>query len=152
VVAKTLGLGRENPREFWTEKVRKWQRSGKTQAAFCRVEGLNPNSFHGWKQALLSGKSQKSGFEQKTAATSAIGKPADTKHSFLRFPILDSAVDETPPDKPELEKSKHVELRMSLAAELIDAGNGRRIRIFNGADQSTVAALLSAFSSASSGF
>ena len=33
-----------------------------------------------------------------------------------------------------------------LAAELIDAGTGRRLRIFNGADQSTVQALLSTLS------
>jgi len=152
VVANTVGLRDKNPREFWTEKVRQWQRSGKAQSVFCREEGLNLNSFNGWKQSLLAGKSTKSGVKQGAAAMATKSTPADSKPFFLRFPILDSAADKTSSEKPGLAQSKQAELTPSLAAELIDAGSGRRVRIFNGADQSTVAALLSVFSSASSGF
>jgi len=152
VVAKTVGLRDKNPREFWTEKVRQWQRSGKAQSVFCREEGLNLNSFNGWKQALLAAKSPKSGVKQAPAAMAAKSNSVDAKPSFLRFPISDSAVDKTPSEKPEPAQVKQAEVTPILAAELIDAGSGRRVRIFNGADQSTVAALLSVFSSASSGF
>lgn len=145
-MAKTVGLRGESPREFWTEKVRRWQRSGKTQSVFCRENGLNLNSFNGWKQSLLASRQSKDPSTQAPAGYSASPKP-----SFLRFPISDSSVDQ-PPHDPKHAEASPAEQQPRLAAELLDVGSGRRVRIFNGADQSTIDALLSAFSSNSSGF
>lgn len=145
-MAKTVGLSGESPREFWTEKVRQWHRSGKTQSVFCRENSLNLNSFNGWKQSLLASRQTKNGNKQAPA-----GSPANPKPSFLRFPISGSSVDKAPHNLEHAEAIS-TEQQPSLAAELLDVGSGRRVRIFNGADQSTIDALLSAFSSNSSGF
>jgi len=37
----------------WTEWVSKWQGSGSSQAAFCRENGLNANTFNFWKLRVL---------------------------------------------------------------------------------------------------
>ncbi len=43
----------EERRRRWTERVSRWQCSGKSQAAFCRELGLNANSFNFWKLRVL---------------------------------------------------------------------------------------------------
>src|SRR5208283_5457970 len=55
------------------------------------------------------------------------------------------------PAEPGLpsQKSGQSEVAPSIAAEVVDANNGRRLRIFNGADQATVTALISALASLS---
>jgi hypothetical protein len=37
---------------FWRKAVQRQLESGLSQAAFCEKEGLNPNSFSGWKKEV----------------------------------------------------------------------------------------------------
>lgn len=39
-------------RAVWRERLREWARSGESQAAYCREQGLNANTFCGWKRRL----------------------------------------------------------------------------------------------------
>ncbi len=41
-------------REQWAKRMRAWERSGQTRAAFCRSRGLNLNTFDYWRRALRS--------------------------------------------------------------------------------------------------
>jgi hypothetical protein len=41
-------------REQWTKRMRAWERSGQTRAAFCRSRGLNVHTFDYWRRALRS--------------------------------------------------------------------------------------------------
>jgi hypothetical protein len=65
---------------------------------------------------------------------------------FTRFAIADLSSEE--PGAPS-RQSGQSRVTPSLAAEVVDANNGRRLRIFNGADQATVTALISASASLS---
>jgi len=38
---------REN-RKIWFHRIEQWQRSGLTQADYCRQQHLNPSSFYNW--------------------------------------------------------------------------------------------------------
>lgn len=42
----------ERKRRFWRAQIRAWERSGLTQAAFCRRRGLSRSLFGYWKQQL----------------------------------------------------------------------------------------------------
>ena len=39
-------------REQWVKRMRAWERSGQTRAAFCRSRGLNLHTFDYWRRAL----------------------------------------------------------------------------------------------------
>ncbi|MEW6487395.1 MAG: IS66 family insertion sequence element accessory protein TnpB [Thermodesulfobacteriota bacterium] len=41
-------------RRFWGAQLRAWQRSGLTQAEFCRRQGLGRRLFSSWKRRLGS--------------------------------------------------------------------------------------------------
>ena len=43
---------REDIRAWWAEHVAAQRRSGQTQAAYCRAQGLNPKYFTLWKGKL----------------------------------------------------------------------------------------------------
>ena len=36
----------------WRGRLRKWQRSGQSVAAFCRAEGVSGASFYAWRRRL----------------------------------------------------------------------------------------------------
>lgn len=38
----------------WVKRLRSWERSGQTRAAFCRARGLNLHTFDYWRRALRS--------------------------------------------------------------------------------------------------
>jgi hypothetical protein len=131
----------------WRKTLKEWQESNKSQAEFCREKGLNTNTFSGWKriiperdaQARKSGKARRSALPDSGQIAGREPSPA-----FVRVAM------------PECRQNNDIsadallltESTLSgpaIAAELLDASTGRRMRIFNGADQPTVAALLSAF-------
>ena len=39
-------------REQWVKRMRAWERSGQTRAAFCRLRGLNLHTFDYWRRVL----------------------------------------------------------------------------------------------------
>jgi hypothetical protein len=43
---RTSGTPRSHDRkDYWLEHIRRWERSGRSQAEYCRENGLNPQSF-----------------------------------------------------------------------------------------------------------
>ena len=140
---------REGEREgFWREKLARWRESGGSQAAFCRENGLDANSFSSWKKVLAErDRAVKSRSGTKVGALIVSQKTNDSDAgapAFVRYAITECQSAEGA-EKPA-SNAKQTVHAPSVAAELVDANSGRRLRIFNGADQVTVTALLSALS------
>lgn len=38
--------------KVWAKRIKDWEQSGLSQAAFCRERGLTPSNFHSWKARL----------------------------------------------------------------------------------------------------
>jgi hypothetical protein len=153
MVSKGAGKGKRGRESFWREKLSQWWESGQSQAAFCREHGLGENSFSHWKMVIAErdskGKSEKSGsnielkgIDEPHMKEAEVNASAPT---FVRLGIAGCR------DAEEVEAdergSKESSSQPIIAAEIVDAGSGRRLRIFNGADQVTVATLLSVLSS-----
>jgi hypothetical protein len=148
VLKKKEASDAEIKEQYWREKLRQWQESKKSQVGFCREQGINPNSFYGWKK-VISDRDAKS----QPSRTTSTGKGVSSVESFkidgpkaiapafvrLSIDCQDSVADKQPPSNQTLAEP-------SMLAEFIDAASGRRLRIFSGADESTVAALLAAMS------
>ena len=139
---KRSGAGRDLTKEaVWRETLARWRSAGTTQAEFCRKEHLNENTFSTWKKVIHK---RDAGAVRKPVETT-VGKKEQSKPAFVRLelaealePVGDSARRQT--------IGAHDNADQALAAEIIDLAKGTRLRIFNGADQSTFAALLAAFS------
>lgn len=52
--------------KYWRDVVRAWQRSGLSQAAFCRERDIKPVSFGWWKRKLVGAAGKK--YERDRAA------------------------------------------------------------------------------------
>jgi hypothetical protein len=137
---------------IWREALDEWRQSGQSQAAFCRTRGLSENSFSHWKGVIATldskGRSAMSGAHKKSKRsenlrTNEVQANLSTP-TFVRYAIAGGELADT----IETEQSKRIEEARQpvIAGEIVDASSGRRLRIFNGADQATVAILLSALS------
>jgi len=149
-LASKTGDTRKNAQEdFWRVKVNEWQQSGKTQAEFCKEEGLNAGTFSHWKRLLpkrdIQARRSARTRQKLVAADTSQGGCAEAGPAFIRLELSDPVEQSTTAAKRVL-LPEQTDGLTSVAAELLDLGSGRRIRIFNGADQPTVAALLSALS------
>jgi hypothetical protein len=142
---------RDNKKEeFWRKVLRRWKESGLSQAEFCRKENLKVNTFSSWKHVIANRDIQ----VDKQIPKSQIfedSKPSTiSKHSFVEF---DLSNDYTEPGASENQHAKIAPARAQVVAEFIDASAGRALRIFQGADDIMIAALVKAFSSTTgSGF
>ncbi len=136
---------------FWRNKLEQWKESGKSQSQFCREEGLNPNTFSSWKRVIpeREAESRRSGRVRKhsPSTNSSLVGHVDVAPAFIRLAISDAAENDADTENRVAQPERSAYAQPSIAAELTDAGSGRRVRIFNGADQATVAALLSALAS-----
>jgi len=56
---------------FWQDHIGLWRKSGLSQAAYCREQGLRVNRFSYWKRRLESG-----------------GKTSGLEASLVRVPVL----------------------------------------------------------------
>jgi hypothetical protein len=147
VLKKKAARDAEIKEQYWREKLRHWQESKKSQAEFCREQGINPNSFYGWKKVITdrdakaASRTASTGKEVSSAESLKIDGSKAITPAFVRLSIdcQDSVADRQPHSKPTL-------VEPSMLAEFIDAASGRRLRIFSGADESTVAALIAAMS------
>lgn len=148
---KRVGTRDSGKEEFWRDILKQFGKSKKSQAAFCRERGLSENTFSYWK-SVISGRdaeaarSIKAGRSRPPVVVQS-DAPVTPQPGFMRFAVSDLAAESCAPTAPSMQP----ETPPGIAAELIDASNGRRVRIFNGADQATVAALLSALTSCSVG-
>jgi hypothetical protein len=148
--AEARDAGKE---EFWRGTVKQWKGSGKSQAEFCREAGLNANTFSTRKRLIegIEDEARRDRRRRKPAADSFSHVDTGTAPAFIRFAVTDEP--ETANAGDQFMRSETPTRMPTVAAELTDASNGRRIRIFNGADQATVTALISALAPGSgSGF
>ncbi len=146
-----VGTRDRGKEEYWRKVLKQFGETKQSQSAFCRERGLNQNTFSYWKSAIAdrdaeAARSVKAGRTRPPVAAQ-LDAPAAQKPAFARFAISDMEIEPSAPSAPSMQ----AETPPGIAAELIDASNGRRVRIFNGADQATVAALLSAFTALSVG-
>lgn len=44
----TTPHSKQENREIWFNRIEQWQRSGLTQADYCRQQNLKPSSFYNW--------------------------------------------------------------------------------------------------------
>jgi transposase len=66
----------------WRRVLGAWERSGLTQSAFCRREGIALSTFHWWKRRLATdGK-----------ASARVGRPGQPEESFIEVRPPRSAV------------------------------------------------------------
>lgn len=137
--------GREEPNksDFWKTKIEEWKSSHSSQAEFCRSEGLSETGFSYWKVKLASIGKKAASKKVRAATAAGKSKSAPEVPTFIRFPMSEDS-DESGPNLAEPASVKSTSTS-ELAAEVIDASSGRRLRIFNGADQATVKYLLALF-------
>jgi transposase-like protein len=147
VLTKKAADNAERKEQYWRDKLRQWQESKKSQAEFCREQGINPNSFYGWKKVIsernAKAQSRAASARKESAPVESfeIDRPKAIAPAFVRLSI---DCEDTVADKQS--HSKQVLAEPNMLAEFIDAASGRRLRIFSSADESTVAALLAAIS------
>ena len=152
------GAGKSRRESFWREKLKQWRESGQSQAAFCKTHELSENSLSYWKMeikkrdamvrsaASTPDKKLKKGEEKPRQRKMEMGT---SPPAFVRFAVSDcesTETVETEGAKAKASRPKESPFQQVIAAEIVDANTGRRLRIFNGADQATVATLLSALS------
>jgi hypothetical protein len=147
-VAVSVTNSDKSRKAFWKVKMDEWQKSGQSQAQFCRINGLNPNTFSAWKRVLSTREGQSQHYRQNQkrfdAKPRSVQAKATAAPSFVKCEV-----------EPELLASStgfQSRSQQGLAAELTNASNSVSLRIFNGADQALISALLSVFSGGSSGF
>ena len=46
--------------KYWQKHQRRWEKSGKTQAEYCREQGISLSSFSNWRVKLGSGEQESS--------------------------------------------------------------------------------------------
>jgi len=112
---KTWELRQQERETLWRKRVGSWSRSGLSQAAFCRQQGLAPADFSWWKHELAR--------RDGLSAASAVQPGSE---SLPQFVPLQVTVANT---------------RGGCALELRD---GRRLQIEDGTDPRWVAALAAA--------
>jgi hypothetical protein len=146
VVIKKASAGEGDREGIWRERLRQWRESNQSQAAFCKEHGLSENSLSHWKRVIS---------ERDAEARSAKAATSNKRKGTERENLNDAEVSTSTPafvrfaaETFEADGSKLKESSGNpvIAAEIVDASTGRRLRIFNGADQATVATLLSALS------
>lgn len=118
------------------DAVERWRRSGLSQAAFCRQEGISENSLSNWKQKAL-GKSVDKAKGKETPSRrrkSASVEVAAASEQAALPPLPVAFVPLVPERKPSNGKET------GPAAEITFAGFC--LRVFPGVDVDTLRALL----------
>lgn len=143
---KRGGTRDKEKEKIWRATIKRWQSSGKSQAQFCRDEGLNENTFSSWKKVILERDAESVAVArmQRNREEPASRVQVEAAPAFIRFAISDGQ--ENQADAENLPRSGSEVAEQNIAAEFIDAGRGRRVRIYKGADQASVNALLAVLS------
>lgn len=141
--AQSRDAGKE---AIWRGNIEKWRSSGVTQAEFCRQQHLDQNSFSSWKRILEERGAEGVG-KSPTKQTKAKpnkpnpGRVQTSSQNFIELSVAESMLALAEANKI----SAPARNDNQVAAELINIETGCKLRIFNGADQSTLIALLSAW-------
>jgi len=148
-----VGTRDRGKEEYWRTVLKQFGQSQQSQSSFCKEHRLNHNTFCYWKSVIAQRDAEeaRSNKGRRIRTVEEVQPdlppaPASQQPLFTRFAIADLSPAE--PGAPS-RKSGQSDVAPSIAAEVVDANNGRRLRIFNGADQATVAALISALASLS---
>ncbi len=134
--------GRDPKKEqYWRGNIERWHKSGLSQMQFCEKEGLNHHTFASWVYIIRDRDNNKNNKKVAKPRATRVPKVLATVPTFARVEIAEQ-------DSPgALGPGKiHDAAGHGVAAELINAETGCRLRIFNGANQATLAAVLSAWS------
>ena len=138
---------------FWREAFAQYQKSGLNQAEFCRREGLNPQRFSGWKGLIAerdleqARKITSNNEKQENLRTGIKASMQKKKPAFVKLQIdpgEELQFGEAHKSNTKLLPCSHN--HQVIAAELT-APAGCQVRVFNGADPSTISALLQALAS-----
>lgn len=102
--------------KYWREILARWKASGLSQAAFCRLEGLNENSFSSWKSIIADRDLE---LKREKAALRKAERETDLKPETPSFVPLILAGADRPPSK---QQNAVVEIRLPGAAVLVYQG------------------------------
>lgn len=63
-----MGSNNKERRLFWQEHIGKWEKSGLSQAAYCRENKLSEGSFSEWRRKMRSNSLSNSGAQVSKSA------------------------------------------------------------------------------------
>lgn len=115
--------------EFWRKTIARQLTSGLSQVKFCEQEKLNPNNFSFWKTTIKQRDEAKEHEVKRAFKQAAANRAARAeKASFIALVPATPSVKEAP--------------SRTAVAEVEVAG--ARLRVFNGADCTTLCAIIRA--------
>lgn len=156
-VTSTISKGDNRPSnlqqkiDYWLRIIDEINAHDGSVNSYCRSHGVASGSLHFWERRLREMK-----------LTNGVRRDRPNGHSssglFAPVQVLDDIV--VPDEDSAHSSTDHnkevvlpVQTQRQLAAELIEPRTGYRVRVFNGADRSTLSALIASLSSCqSSGF
>ena len=106
--------------------------SGLSQAQFCKEHNLNAHTLSSWKYTIRD--------RDKELAS----KTSSKQRTSPKFTKIDSS--EPAPESAHVALPEARASASTITAELINAETGTKLRIFSGADQATLAAVLAVWS------
>jgi hypothetical protein len=118
---------------YWRRQLKLLSESGMSLAKFCRVHGLNSNTMASWKYIIRD--------RDREARSRRIPKKDQVPMKFAKVEFA-----EPEPAAATAEMEQPYTAVSTIIAELVNAETGMKLRIFSGADQATLAALLSSWS------
>ena len=134
---------------YWRQMLTMWQNSGLSQAEFCRQERLNANTFSSWKAIIPERDAELETVKpvvQSHRRNAGPGgrKPHSATPAFVKLEVGDTNSSAEPAGSTVSPALVASSLGNQLAAELIAPQSGCLVRVFNGADHSTLSALVAA--------
>ena len=122
---------RAGVREYWTQKVSMWIKSGLSVVDFCVREKLHPASLRSWKRKLELEKEV--GAEKPS---NGIENRGGKRPSFVPLTVVpEASAQSTSPQFEDRDSGQR------LVAEIIGRGNNR-LMIFDGASSETIKAII----------
>lgn len=110
-------------RAEWTERVKRWKRSGLSAADFARREGLKVKQLHWWVWKLGASEAAPQPQEPRFVPVRVVSSPAAS-------PVAPAALETTSPSGP------------AATAIEIALPNGRLVRVAPGFDPATLERVL----------
>jgi hypothetical protein len=101
-----------------------------SQAKYCEEQGLNHHTFSSWNYIIK---------ERDLEASRTVTPKQNSAPLFAKVEIAE-------PEVVAARQEWSIAAQPSVTAELVNIETGVKLRIFNGADQATLSAVLSAWS------
>ena len=132
-MAKKSEGQRDSAKErYWRQMLGLLNESGLSQAQFCKEHNLNAHTLSSWKYTIRD--------RDKELAS----KTSSKQRTSPKFTKIDSS--EPAPESAHVSLPEARASASTITAELINAETGTKLRIFSGADQATLAAVLAVWS------